>query len=110
MDLKRLQLVCLGAAVLVYLYNMGHIFQHTLRNSEAVQVFPFHVTGELLEAKVRSVFPDAMTEAMPTNFVPKIYQAGAWDLAPIVVEKYKLLFFTQGKVGGVVSETKCWID
>lgn len=34
----------------------------------------------------------------PKKFIPKIFQRGHWDVAPIVVEEYKLLFFTQGKV------------
>jgi hypothetical protein len=30
--------------------------------------------------------------------VPPIYRAGNWDNAPIVIEEFRLLFFTQGKV------------
>jgi len=41
--------------------------------------------------------------SLPDNFVPKVYKAGNWDGAPIVVKEYKLLFFTQGKVRAVVS-------
>jgi hypothetical protein len=37
-------------------------------------------------------------EPLPHDFVPKIYQGRGWDVAPIVIEEYKLLFFTQGKV------------
>jgi len=31
-----------------------------------------------------------------------IYQEGEWDMAPVVLEKYKLVFFTQAKVGCTV--------
>lgn len=34
---------------------------------------------------------------------PSIYQGHNWDGAPIVVEEYKLLFFTQGKVSSFRS-------
>ena len=37
-------------------------------------------------------------KSLPDNFVPKVYRSGPWDNAPIVVEEYNLLFFTQGKV------------
>jgi len=52
-----------------------------------------------------SVDPQHMTDKLqysnnqlPENFIPWVYQRGNWDIAPIVVEKYNLLFFTQGKV------------
>lgn len=40
---------------------------------------------------------------LPSSFRPKIYKRGSWDKAPIVVEEYKLLFFTQGKVSLLIS-------
>ena len=34
----------------------------------------------------------------PKNEAPVIYRPGSWDGAPIVIEEYKLVFFTQPKV------------
>lgn len=38
----------------------------------------------------------------PNHTKPFIYRRGSWDVAPIVIEKYKLIFFTQGKVACTV--------
>jgi hypothetical protein len=33
----------------------------------------------------------------------EVYRSGSWDGAGIVIEEYKLVFFTQGKVGTLMS-------
>jgi hypothetical protein len=37
-------------------------------------------------------------EQLPRVFVPEVYKRRGWDHAPIVIEKFHLLFFSQGKV------------
>ena len=36
---------------------------------------------------------------LPKNFVPRVYQSkNNWNVVPIVVNEYKLIFFNQGKI------------
>ena len=61
----------------------------------ALRVRPLHDRADTSTMRT----PTAITYGtLPQDFVPKIYQGRGWDVAPIVVEEYNLLFFTQGKV------------
>jgi hypothetical protein len=52
---------------------------------------PHKSNGERMN--VTNPFSDASSKQ-----IPSIYRKGSWDGAPIVVEEYNLVFFTQAKV------------
>jgi hypothetical protein len=87
--------------LLLHLYGVGYMFI-SIHNMEKRDTSPF---SERLIASGRRSAPTRGTHTsqtyipLPNDFVPKIYQPGSWDVAPIVVEDFNLLFFTQGKVG-----------
>lgn len=105
--------------LLAYLMAFKYVFQTVLQIDQRWQqqkqpmlltqpvilprFFYDHQRTKKTESNTTTPDPKKRTESVlnapaPKQFVPKIYQAGPWDLAPIVVEEYKLLFFTQGKV------------
>lgn len=106
--------------LLAYLTTFKYVFQTLLQVDQRWQqqkqpilltqpvilprfVYDHQLTKQKSESNITTSDSKKRTESVPNApapkyFVPKIYQAGPWDLAPIVVEEYKLLFFTQGKV------------
>ncbi len=99
------------AMLLSYLFTMAQIIRSALKEDDSRLVplkhdfvvnspSPNLSTTQVLNATDPSwnAADGIQNKTSPPQFVPKIYQIGPWDLAPIVITEYKLLFFTQGKV------------
>eukprot|EP00934_Nitzschia_sp_Nitz4_P002442 Nitzschia sp. Nitz4//scaffold69_size99277//67484//68688//NITZ4_004639-RA/size99277-augustus-gene-0.22-mRNA-1//1//CDS//3329556733//2437//frame0 len=103
---KRPDLVLLLCVLVGYLLSTG-LLVHELEASHPIvrtgAIGSSHTEGLAVRknspSRTNQTLDDHNLPALSPWFRPKIYeQRGSWDNAPIVVQEYKLLFFTQGKV------------
>lgn len=85
--------------------RIAHIEAEQLKRKKAKDMFRMMAYKRAVESKGKVILNSEKFGLVNHNFVTSdcyIYRKGVWDGSPIVVEKYKLIFFTIPKVGCTV--------
>jgi hypothetical protein len=108
---RAIKVIYFGGAFLGFLSVYNNIIQSF---QEITYAFPEASTNNDISSQLRqgkvphyprspSLFRSAFnTSSVTSPYDPIVTPGGGWDVSPVVIEKYKLIFFTTPKIGTTV--------